>query len=67
MAYLHCPHCRRTAWLHSEAETTARCRHCDAALTPMPDGQARFLVAAVRERFARDAALESTRRRFARD
>ena len=67
MAYLHCPHCRRTAWLHSTSEPAARCRHCDAELTPMPDGQARFLVSAVRERFAYDARLEASRRRFVRD
>ena len=66
MPYLHCPHCHRTAWLLTTAEAGARCRHCDAALTPMPDGQARYLVSAVRERFARDAQLELTRRRFIR-
>jgi hypothetical protein len=33
----------------------------------MPDGQARFLVSAVRERFAHDARLEASRRRFVRD
>jgi hypothetical protein len=33
----------------------------------MPDGQARFLVSAVRERFAYDARLEASRRRFVRD
>jgi hypothetical protein len=32
----------------------------------MPEGQARFLVAAVRERFARDARLHAGRRRFVR-
>jgi ribosomal protein S27E len=66
MPYLRCPRCRRTAWLDSTAEPDARCRHCDAALAAMPDGQARFLVAAVRERFARDARLQAGRRRFVR-
>jgi ribosomal protein S27E len=66
MSYLHCPRCRRTAWLHSNAKPGVRCRHCDATLTPMPDGQARFLVAAVRERFARDAQLQAKHRRFVR-
>jgi hypothetical protein len=66
MPYLHCPRCRRNAWLDAMAEPGRRCRHCHAAMTPMPDGQARFLVTAVRERFARDARLEPGRRRFVR-
>jgi ribosomal protein S27E len=66
MTYLHCPRCRRTAWLHAAAEPELRCRHCDSELTPMPDGQARLLVAAVRERFAHDARLAAGRKRFVR-
>ena len=66
MPYLHCALCHRTAWLHSKEGTGARCRHCDAELTPMPDGQARLLVSAVRERFARDAERDVVRRRFIR-
>jgi ribosomal protein S27E len=66
MPYLHCSHCRRTAWLHAAAEPGIRCRECDAQLTPMPDGQARLLVRAVRERFERDAQLEAARKRFVR-
>jgi hypothetical protein len=66
MPYLHCALCHRTAWLHATEETRARCRHCDAELTPMPDGQARFLVRAVRERLARDAQHDVVRRRFIR-
>jgi ribosomal protein S27E len=67
MAYLHCPHCRRTAWLHAGGEPGLRCRHCEAALTPMPGGQARLLVTAVRARFALDARTDASRRRFVRD
>jgi hypothetical protein len=67
MAYLHCPHCRRTAWLRTTSEPGARCRHCDAALTPMPAGELRFLVSAVRERFALEARTDGSRRRFVRD
>jgi ribosomal protein S27E len=62
MPYLHCPRCRKTAWLHATAEPGMRCRHCDTALAPMPDGQARLLVEAVRERFARDARPAAPRR-----
>ena len=66
MPYLHCSRCRRTAWLDAAAEPGVRCRQCDAELTPMPDRQERLLVAAVRERFARDARLAAGRRRFVR-
>jgi hypothetical protein len=66
VSYLHCPRCRRTAWLHADGEPGLRCRHCDAALTPMPARQEGLLVTAVRERFARDAALEPARKRFVR-
>jgi hypothetical protein len=66
MPYLHCAHCNRTAWLHATQEPGARCRHCDAVLTEMPAGQARFLVSAVRERFALDAQQDGLRRRFLR-
>jgi tRNA(Ile2) C34 agmatinyltransferase TiaS len=67
MPYLHCPHCQRTAWLQSTGEPGLRCRHCDATLTPMPEGDARFLAAAVRERFRRDERLNAGRPRFVRE
>ena len=67
MAYLHCPDCNRTAWLHTTTAAAGRCRHCDSALAPMPAGRARFLVSAVRERFAHDAQRDGSRRRFVRD
>ena len=66
MPYLHCPRCRRTAQLDAGAEPGMRCRHCDTALAPMPEREERRLVAAVRERFARDAQLASGLRRFVR-
>jgi ribosomal protein S27E len=65
--YLHCPDCRCTAWLHANGEPGVRCRDCDAELTPMPAGQARSLLTTLRERFARDAALDSGHSRFVRD
>jgi ribosomal protein S27E len=67
MPYLHCPRCRRTAWLHSTAAPGMRCQNCDSVMSPMPSGEARFLAAAVRERFARDAQLDAGRPRFVRD
>jgi hypothetical protein len=67
MPYLHCPSCRRTAWLHTGVEPGLRCRHCDTALTPMGAREARSLTAAVRQRFERDIRLDAGRPRFVRD
>jgi hypothetical protein len=66
-AYLHCPSCERTAWLDSTSEPALLCLHCETALTPMPGGYARRLIAAVRRRFERDAELDAGRPRFVRD
>jgi len=66
VAYLHCPHCDRTAWLAADAGPAPHCRHCAAPLAPMPARRAHLLAAAVRERFARDIEGDALRPRFVR-
>ena len=67
MPYLHCPGCHRTAWLRAGSAQQIACRHCGTALDPMSVNEVRLLAGAVRERLARDARLNASRRRFVRD
>jgi ribosomal protein S27E len=62
--YLHCPQCRRTAWLSAAPKEPLPCRRCGTALDPLAAGDARFLASAVRELRARRAATSG---RFTRD
>jgi hypothetical protein len=63
MPYLHCPQCRRTAWVSAAPSAAIDCRRCGAALDPLGAHDARFLTAAVRDLQARRAA---SRARFVR-
>jgi hypothetical protein len=67
MPYLHCPGCRRTAWLTTGAERAVGCRYCGATVDPVVSERSRALARAVRERFARDSRLHSGPPRFVRD
>ena len=67
MPYLHCPHCRHTAWLRSESEPALACRHCGMSLEHVVADEDRYLARAVRERFARDMRLTTGIRRFVRE
>ena len=67
MPYLHCPSCRRTAWVRARSEGQIACRHCGTTLDPTAGGDARFLAGAVRERLAREARRKTGPPRFIRD
>jgi ribosomal protein S27E len=67
MPYLHCPQCQRTAWVRTTSDEPVGCRHCGRALDLAPAGDVRYLTAAVRARFARDARSGASAKRFVRD
>jgi hypothetical protein len=48
-------------------EEPVECRHCGRDLDLAPAGDVRYLTAAVRERFARDARAGGAPKRFVRD
>ena len=67
MPYLHCPECRRSAWVRAErSNAPVECRGCGRALELATAGDVGYLTTAVRERFQRDARSAATARRFVR-
>ena len=67
MPYLHCPQCRRTAWVRDDQRRAPSSAATAAATLDLAHaGDVRFLTAAVRERFARDARAGASVKRFVR-
>jgi hypothetical protein len=52
--------------VRTSREEPVECRHCGCELDLAPAGDVRYLTAAVRERFARDARSGGAVKRFVR-